>query len=163
LALFIARLTKVVASFLILGEEPAQLGQMGRKKDMPDNPNVELIRNAYDAFIKGDLEIVSQAFADDIVWTVPGRSPLAGVRHSKQEVFEFFGLLADRSGGTFNVEVHDVVGGNEHVVALATEHGERNGKTLNVFSSHVWRVRNGKAAEFIGMSADPYASDEFWS
>jgi ketosteroid isomerase-like protein len=60
---------------------------------MADNSSVELVRSTYDAFTKGDMDTVSNAFADDILWHNPGRSSISGTLHSKQEVFNFFGQL----------------------------------------------------------------------
>jgi uncharacterized protein len=130
---------------------------------MSANSNVELIRDAYEAFIKGDLETVDRAFADNVVFRVLGRNPLAGVRHTKQEVFGFFGELSERTGGTFQLEVHNVLGGDDQVVVLVTERGERNGKRLESPSAHVWRVEDGRAVEFVALYEDPYAGDDFWS
>jgi uncharacterized protein len=130
---------------------------------MADNANVELIRKGYDAFIKGDMETVSIVFADDILFRAPGRHPLAGNHRGKQEVFEFFRQLAERSDGTFTVEVNNIFGADERVVVIAVERAERDGKTLNLLYSHVWQVEGGLAREVQIMPADQYAEDDFWS
>lgn len=131
--------------------------------EMADHPNVELIRSGYEAFMKGDMDTIDKVFADDINWHISGRNPLAGDRKSKAEVFQFFGKLGELSGGTFNLELHDIVGNDEHVVALVREQGSRAGKTLDALSSHVWHVRNGRATEFWAATYDAHAEDEFWS
>ena len=130
---------------------------------MSDHPNVELVRRGYEAFSKGDLQTVDALFADDIVWHEGGAGPFGGERRSKKEVFEFFGELAERSNGTFAIEIHDVVGGDEHVVALNTTHATRNGKSLDSKGADVWHVRDGKAVEFWHLATDTAAADEFWS
>ena len=107
---------------------------------MSDHPNVELIRRGYEAFGKGDMKTVDELFADDIVWHNGGRGPLAGDLRSKKEVFEFFGELAERSNGTFAIEIHDVVGGDEHVVVLSTAHATRNGRSLDAQGADIWHV-----------------------
>ena len=89
---------------------------------MSEHANVELIRRGYEAFGKGDMQTVDELFADDIVWHNGGRGPLSGDRRSKKEVFEFFGELAQRSDGTFGIDIHDVVGGDDHVVVISTAH-----------------------------------------
>ena len=130
---------------------------------MSEHPNVELVRRGYEAFSKGDLQTIDELFADDIVWHNGTTGPFAGDRRSKKEVFEFFGELAERSNGTFAIEVHDVVGGDEHVVALTTTHGTRNGKSLDSRGADVWRLRDGKAVEFWHMATNTGVADEFWS
>ncbi len=51
---------------------------------MADHPNVELLRKGYAAYGSGDMETINELFADDIVWHVAGRSPLAGVYNGKE-------------------------------------------------------------------------------
>lgn len=130
---------------------------------MADNSSVELIQNAYDAFTKGDMETVSNAFADDIIWHNPGRSSIAGTLHSKQEVFDFFGRLVEETAGTFHLDVLNVFGQDDRVVVLLVENAERNGKTWREQSLHLWRLKDSKAVEFRQYPEDLYASDEFWS
>jgi ketosteroid isomerase-like protein len=131
--------------------------------EVTDQSNVQIIHDIYDAFVKGDMETLGQLFADDIVWRDPGRNPLAGVYHSKEEVFQFFGRVAELSSGTFRLEVRAVFGCDETVVGLATLQAERNGKTHSGDAVQVWKVKNGKAVEFVNLEYDPYAADEFWS
>ena len=130
---------------------------------MTDHANVELIRRGYEAFSKGDMQTVDLLFADDIVWHNGGRGPFAGDLRSKKEVFEFFGELAKRSDGTFSIDIHDVVGGDEHVVALSTAHATRNGRSIEMQGADIWHVRDGKAVEFWHLDTDAYAADEFWA
>jgi ketosteroid isomerase-like protein len=136
-------------------------GQKGA--EVADQSNVQLVRDAYEAFGTGDMEAVGKAFAEDIVWRIPGRYPLAGVYHSKAGFFDLAGRLYEQTSGTFRQEVRDVFGRDETVVALLTLQAERNGKTFSGDAVQVWRVENGKAVEVVALNYDPYALDEFWS
>src|SRR5579872_4560042 len=127
------------------------------------HPNEELMRKGYEAFGRGDLDTVREVFAEDIVWHAPGRSPLAGDYEGVDAVFEQFGKIFEMTNGTFNLEIHDVLANDEHVVVLLTAHGEREGKTLDDKSVQVWHIEDGKAKEQWLTSGDPYANDEFWS
>ena len=127
------------------------------------HPNEELVRGGYEAFAKGDLETVLARFDEGIVWHVPGRGPLAGEYRGHQGIMEFFGKLMEMSGGTFRLELHDVLASDDHVVALVNAFGERNGTSRTFTTAHVWHVRDGKATEFWGLSTNPYEDDEFWS
>lgn len=62
---------------------------------MADHPNVALIRKLYEAFGPGDMETVNEVFGDDIGWHVTGRNLVAGDYRGKDEVFRFFGKLAE--------------------------------------------------------------------
>ena len=127
------------------------------------HPNEELIRGGYEAFVRGDVNEVLSRFAEDITWHVPGRSPIAGDYRGHEEVMGFFGKLQEMTGGTFGLDVHDVLASDDHVVALVRLTGERSGERHSSNAAHVWHVRDGKATEFWGLSASPYEDDEFWS
>ena len=126
--------------------------------------NAEIIRSGYEAFAAGDVPAVLALFTDDISWHIPGRSPLAGTYTGPEEVLAFFQNLGERSNGTFNLEVHDVLdNGDDKVVLLLTETAQRNDASLAVSAVHVWGVQDGKATTFQAFVADEYAVDEFWS
>jgi ketosteroid isomerase-like protein len=126
------------------------------------HPNEELIRGGYEAFAKGDIPDVLSRFAEDIVWHVPGRSPVGGDYRGHDGVMSFFGKLMEMSGGTFALEVHDLLATDDHAVALIRATAERDGTSRAFNSAHVWHVADGKATEFWALSTDPYADDEFW-
>jgi ketosteroid isomerase-like protein len=126
------------------------------------HPNAELVSRGYEAFGRGDLDTVMTLFADDIVWHVPGRSPIAGEYHGKDGVLAFFGKLMEETGGTFRLSVHDVAATDRHALAIIDGHAERHGKSYDFHAIHVWHLRDGKAEVFRGVPIDAYADDEFW-
>jgi hypothetical protein len=67
------------------------------------------------------------------------------------------------TGGTFRVELHDVLANDEHAVALYVARGERQGRTLEDKSVLVSHIGNGKFVETWQHSEDQYAADEFLS
>ena len=81
----------------------------------------------------------------------------------QQEVLANFAKTFELSGGTFSVELHDVLANDEHGVALGVARGEREGKTLEDRYAHVVHFRDGKVSESWLHSEDQYAGDEFWS
>jgi ketosteroid isomerase-like protein len=125
--------------------------------------NEELVRRGYEAFVKGDMEAVRSLFADDIVWHVGGRSPLAGDYTGADEVLGFLAKTMELTGGTFGLEIHDVLANEEHGIALVVARGERDGKSLEDRQVHVLHLRDGKVIAFWGHPGDQYAIDEFWS
>jgi uncharacterized protein len=129
---------------------------------MADSPQVELIRRGYAAFASGDIATLNDIFADDIEWTIPGRSQIAGTRKGKAEVFDFFGQLAALSENTFSLELIDLLGSDDHVVGLVHESAHRGDHRLDLDATHIWQVRDGKAVSFAAQTADQYADDEFY-
>ncbi len=130
---------------------------------MTEHPNVELTRRGYEAFAKGDLAALSELLADDVTWHVAGAGPLSGTYRGRDEVFGFFGRLAEETAGTFRLDVHDVLANDEHSVALCTLSASRRGKSVEVPVANVTHVRDGKVTEFWGATADPQANIDFWS
>lgn len=78
-------------------------------------------------------------------------------------MFNFFGRLAEETGGTFRLNVHDVLANDEHAVALCWLSASRGGKSIEVPVANVSHVRDGKVTEFWGATTDPQASIDFWS
>lgn len=127
------------------------------------HPNEDLIRRAFDAFGKGDMETLGGLFADDAVFHVPGKSSISGDYKGKDQIFGFFAKVMELTGGTFKVETHDVVANDEHAVALSTGTAEREGNRLSDNSAMVHHIQDGKIAEVWLHPGDQYAGDEFWS
>lgn len=125
--------------------------------------NEDVIRRGYEAFGKGDMDTLNELFTDDIAWHTPGRSPIAGDLKGKQEVFAFFAKLVELSGGTFKLEVHDILANDEHGVALSVATGQRNGKSFEDRAVNVFHLRDGKVTEFWAHPGDQYVVDDFWS
>jgi ketosteroid isomerase-like protein len=128
------------------------------------HPNEDLVREAYAAFGRGDMDALrNKYFTENVLYHVTGRSPLAGGYEGVDQVLQFFARVFEVSGGTFSFELHDVLANDEHAVALATVRGERAGKQLNDNMVQISHLRDGKAFEVWNQTTDQYAQDEFWS
>ena len=127
------------------------------------HPNEDLVRRGYKAFGTGDIATLRELFADDLVWHVGGRSPITGDYKGKDEVLGFFAQLAERTRGTFRLDVHDVLANDEHAVALVKATAEREQKTLNDNGAQVFHVQGGKVTEQWFHPGDQNATDGFWT
>ena len=126
--------------------------------------NEALVRDAFAAFGRGDLEALrNQYFTADVRFHVPGRSPVSGDHEGVEQVLAMFGKLFELSDGTLRLDIHDVVANDEHAVALVTARGERAGRRLEDRVVEVLHIHDGKATECWLYSEDLYASDDFWS
>jgi uncharacterized protein len=124
------------------------------------HPNVQLHRDAYEAFGRGDVEGALADLAEDVVWHIGGRSPIAGDRHGRPEILEFLGQLMQASQGTFRLEVKDICGGDEYVYALVESGGTIAGRDQTDIACHVHRMRDGRTVESWFFLGDQYTSDE---
>jgi ketosteroid isomerase-like protein len=125
--------------------------------------NADLIRRAYDAFSRGDMEGVFALFAKDILWHVPGRGPLSGDYRGHVEVQGFFQHFMELSSGTFRLQVDHILAEGDLVVVLCTDKAQRGNLSKTSQQVHVWTVRDGYAATFREYQGDQQSEDEFWS
>jgi ketosteroid isomerase-like protein len=127
------------------------------------HPNEELVQHAFDAFSKGDFEAVAALLADDIIYHFPGRGPLAGDHRGKDQVLANFAKQAELTGGTFRLDVHDIVASDDHGIVLTAARGERGDRSWEDNAVLVFHIRNGKISEAWLHPGDEYAGDEFFS
>jgi hypothetical protein len=76
---------------------------------MIEDAYTSLVRRTYQDFESGDLDLLGVVMAEDVVWHEPGRSSLAGHYKSPEAVLGFLGELRARSGGTFKIDILDVL------------------------------------------------------
>lgn len=128
-----------------------------------EHPNVTLAREGFEAFDRGDMGWMDEHLADDVVWHVGGNSKWAGTYEGKAAVLEFFGRQAEAMGGQPPlVEIHDIVGGDEHVVVLGTAKATSpDGDSAEWKYAQIFHIRDGKATEVWGMAENDAAVDPF--
>jgi len=126
------------------------------------NANEDLIRGGYEAFSAGDFNAVLALLADDIIWHAGGSNQLAGDYRGPQEVMGLFGRLFELTGGTFRLDVHDVLADDTHGVVFLTTSAERDGQTLASRRVDIWHLAGRKATEFWTISEDQDQLDEFY-
>ena len=129
---------------------------------MPE-PNMDVLRRAYEALASGDFGTLMGLLADDVKAHVPGRSPVAGDYDGKDAVGGYVAMLGELSGGTLRFEPHDVAASEAHSVGLVRDLAERGDKTLDMNNVHVWHVAAGQLSEIWIYPGDLYVWDEFWS
>jgi uncharacterized protein len=125
--------------------------------------NAALIKSAYDAFSRGDTQSVFAAFAENILWHVPGRGPLSRDYRGHAEVGGFFEHFMGLSEGTFRIQIDAILANRDQVVVLCTETASRAGRSWSSPTVHVWTVKDGRATAFWEYEGDQQGEDEFWS
>jgi ketosteroid isomerase-like protein len=125
--------------------------------------NATIIRKAYEDFAQGNVPAVFEAFDANIIWHIPGHSPLSGDHRGHEQIGAFFRRTMELSGGAFSIDVHHVLTDDDLVVALTTVNARRHGVSASFPEVHVWRMRNGRAIEFREYQGDEQREDQFWS
>lgn len=131
---------------------------------MPDHPNATRIREMFDAFAKGDGITIREIIPEDAVWHFPGRKgKLAGTHTGRNAIFGFFMNVRALTGGTFHLDLIDVIANDENAVALFRGTGTREGRTLDNPTCLRMRMKDGQVVEVWEFVWDLYQVDEFWS
>ena len=130
---------------------------------MAEHPNAEPIRRSFEAFAKGDMAGMRSLVAEDTVWHIPGRGPLAGDHYGRDAVFEMFGRLVQASEGTFTQQLQDAAAGDDHAFALTHVTARRGDHDYDSQDVWVFRLREGQIAEAWWRPEDLYGADEFWT
>jgi ketosteroid isomerase-like protein len=134
----------------------------------------ELVGKAYEALGSGDMEQISQYWAEDMVWIVPGHNPLSGVYNGRDAFIGFMGEVGKLSNNSFNMTAVAVMVGDDYSADVTHNVGYRAGNEgtgevpytkLDIDVVHVLRWRDGKVIEgrgaIFGDGTTEY--DQFWA
>ena len=125
--------------------------------------NIANTRRGYAAFASGDLATLTEILDENCTWHVKGAGALDGDYVGRDATFAFFAQITQELGGTFSIDVHDILANDDHVTVLCTSSGTRNGKTMSMPTVHVYHVRDGKTQECWTAITDPAANNDFWA
>src|SRR5262249_46388455 len=116
----------------------------------------DLVRAAYEALASGDMERISEYWAEDMVWLVPGHNPLSGLYEGRDAFLGFMGNVGQLSANSFNMESIAVMTGGDYSADVTHNVGYRAGfegsgekpyTKLDIDVVHVLRWRDGKVIE----------------
>lgn len=125
--------------------------------------NEALVRRIFEAFARKEGFALRGLFAEDAVWTVPGRGVMAGVYRGRDEIFRFLARLPKETDGTYGSELRDVLASGERAAALYRARGTRRGRTLELDQVLLFRIEGGLVAEVLALPSDPEAFEAFWA
>ena len=125
--------------------------------------DIDVVRRLYQAVNNRDLVAAEDCFAPDVVWHLPGDSPIAGHHHGWAEIRDqFMAKLGPLSGDTFRAELVDVAAGQHFVIAVQHATASHGGRSLDVTACQLITVRDGLIHEVRGHYSDQAALDAFW-
>ena len=117
---------------------------------MSEHTNAEVIRQAYEAFGRGDITAVLGVLTDDVDWFLQGPSaiPWAGPRHGHEGVGEFFSLIGETLEFE-QFEIREFVSQGDTVVVLGYERSrvKQTGRSFENEWAHVYTFRDDKVAK----------------
>ena len=108
--------------------------------------NVQIVKDGYAAFGRGDVQGLLALFAEDIEWIIPGEGfPLAGTYRGLEGVAGFFQKVSEMFEISF-LEPREFVAQGDRVLVVGFERG-RVKAANRTFEGHwvaAFTVRNGK-------------------
>lgn len=110
----------------------------------------------------GDLTAVEELLAEDVIWHVPGTSPIAGDYHGRQEVTGYFRRRRALAGGAIRVTKRGEAYHEEALVQLADGHAPLGRQEVMWRTAGVYRVAGGRIAEAWLVPLDLGHFDRAW-
>ncbi|HEX8744857.1 MAG TPA: nuclear transport factor 2 family protein [Thermoleophilaceae bacterium] len=108
----------------------------------------DVIREAYDAFARGDIPGVLELVSDDVEWTVAEVLVQGGSWQGRDGAGQFFQGLGEKYE-ELSVDIHDLVDGGDRVVGVGVGRGKRrDGGPVEYGFAHVFTVSEGKVTRF---------------
>lgn len=134
---------------------------------MPENKNAELVRRAFDALNAGDLAAIRQYWHEDIVFTIPGSAPAAGlpniVIRGLPALLQTFENVGQFTQGSFRFSIQSVLADANQVAVLSHNTARHEAKTLDLMMVLLLRIEDNKVVE--GTEFPQQARDwlRFWT
>jgi uncharacterized protein len=125
--------------------------------------NEALVRAIFAVFARKEGFALRGLFAEDAVWTVPGRGVMAGVFRGREEIFRFLARLPKETDGTYGSSLRDVLSSADRAAALYTASGTRRGRTLELEQVLLFRIEESLVHDVLALPSDPKAFEQFWS
>ncbi len=125
--------------------------------------NDAVVRTIFDAFARKEGLALRGVFAEDAVWSVPGRGVMAGTYEGREAIFRFLAKLQKETGGTYGSELVDVLASDDRAAALYRARGTRHGRTLELDQVLLFEIAQGLVRKVLALPSDPDAFEAFWA
>lgn len=112
--------------------------------------NVDVVRSFYENVEGGNLPDALALLAPDVRWTDAAGFPYGGTYHGPDEVRDRVFARFPADWASFSMDVDEVLDAGETVVGVGTYAGtgKATGRPMRARVVHLFRVRDGKIAEF---------------
>jgi uncharacterized protein len=111
----------------------------------------------------GDVEAVAALLHDDVVWHVPGTSPIAGDHAGRASVIAYFERRRELADHTFVMHPKGALEDGDAVVQLVDGEATIGGEPRTWSTAGVYRVEDGRIREVWLVPLDLAAFDAIWA
>ena len=130
---------------------------------VPAAENAAIVERIFDAFARKEGLALRGLFAEDAVWSVPGRGVMAGSYEGREAIFRFLAKLPKETGGTYGSELIDVLASDDRAAALYRARGVRHGRTLELDQVLLFQIEGGLVRHVLALPSDPDSFETFWA
>lgn len=125
--------------------------------------NAAIVRRIFDAFARKEGLALRGLFAEDAVWSVPGRGIMAGDYEGREAIFRFLAKLPKETDGTYGSELIDVLASEDRAAAVYHARGTRHGRSLELEQVLLFLIQGGLVRRVLALPSDPDAFETFWA
>lgn len=145
------------------GDVDAQIERMTQGTALAPSGE-DLVREMFDAYAKADGRRLRETMDPEVVYHVPGRSPMAGDYRGREEVLALWDRQKQYMGGQpYRVKQLATVAGGNYVVLLTEVTAQRSGRSMTFQGANVYRISHGRVAEARVFIFDLNSFDGFWA
>ena len=138
-------------------------GRPDKEADMAEHPNVAVVRNAYAAFARADLDGALADLADDCVFHFGGDGPNSGDHKGREAITAALIKNFELTAGTQALAIKGIYADDDHAAVVLHETASRpDGASLAMDEVHVLRLRDGKVLDLWDLPEDIEAHDNFF-
>lgn len=109
---------------------------------------VQVLRDAYAAFERRDIDAVMRALDEDIAWTTRIILPSGATYRGHRGVGAFFDAL-NAAWEQVSVEPEEFIDAGETIVVVVRERVTGPGGSTDTKAVHIWRMRDARATSFV--------------
>jgi ketosteroid isomerase-like protein len=111
--------------------------------------SLQIVKDGFAAFGRGDLSGLLSLMAEDVVWDIPGGSPLSGAYRGQEGVASFFQKLGEQTE-ILDFQPREFVADGERVLVVGWERVKvkATGRSADIDWVMSFTVRNGKVAAY---------------
>ncbi len=107
--------------------------------------NKALVRQTWEALVRGDVKAAFNNMSDQVSWLIPGNLPVSGLKKGKAGILEFLRAAAGMFPGGLQSEVRRVYGEGDVVIVELTNRARLgNGRDYENEYCFIYELEGGK-------------------
>jgi len=126
---------------------------MGQDRSEPSSSLIERVDELHRlqaaTYAGGSVEPLAELLADDVVWHVPGSSPIAGDHRGRSAVIEYFRTRRRLVDNSMRLHPGEILADGDTVVQRVDGSASIDGESLSWSTVGVYRFEAGRVVEVL--------------